>query len=105
MRTRREVLVWTAAMLALPARGRAQAEPAKPKQLVINASGGSQIASLRQSYFNDFEKDSGIKIVDTSPTASVRPRLCPVFWDLGGLPGSAARLFTAHGWPLPGAIS
>jgi putative spermidine/putrescine transport system substrate-binding protein len=55
-------------MLALPARGRAQAEPAKPKQLVINASGGSQIASLRQNYFNDFEKDTGIKIVDTSPT-------------------------------------
>ncbi len=55
-------------MLAAPARGRAQTEPAKPKQLVINASGGPQIASLRQSYFNDFGKETGIKIVDTSPT-------------------------------------
>ena len=68
MRTRREVLVGTAAVIAAPGKGLAQAEPPKPRQLVINASGGSQIASLRQNYFNDFEKDTGIKIVDTSPT-------------------------------------
>jgi putative spermidine/putrescine transport system substrate-binding protein len=68
MSTRREVLIGTAAMLTAPAGGLAQAEPPKPRQLVINASGGSQIASLRQNYFNDFERDTGIKIVDTSPT-------------------------------------
>src|SRR5262249_15456177 len=68
MRTRRDVLVGTAAMLAAPSAGLAQAEPPKPRQLVVNASGGSQIASLRQSYFNDFERETGIKIVDTSPT-------------------------------------
>jgi len=45
----------------------AQQEPAKPSQMVINASGGSQAASLRQSYWNDFEKETGIRIVDTSP--------------------------------------
>ena len=44
-----------------------KAEPPKPKQLVFNASGGSQIASLRENYLNDFEKETGIKIVDTSP--------------------------------------
>ena len=59
MSTRREVLIGTAAMLTAPAGGLAQAEPPKPKQLVINASGGSQIASLRQNYFNDFEKETG----------------------------------------------
>ena len=68
MRTRREVLAATAAALVVPRSAFAQAEPPKPKQLVINASGGSQIASLRENYLNDFEKETGIKIVDTSPT-------------------------------------
>ena len=67
MRTRREVLAATAAALVVPRSAFAQAEPPKPKQLVINASGGSQIASLRENYLNDFEKETGIKIVDTSP--------------------------------------
>lgn len=68
MTSRRDVLIGAAAVIAAPTRALAQAEPPKPRQLVINASGGSQIASLRQNYFNDFEKDTGIKIVDTSPT-------------------------------------
>lgn len=71
MATRREVLLGAASapLIALPPRSTlAQAEPPKPRQLVINASGGSQIASLRQSYINDFEKLTGIKVVDTSPT-------------------------------------
>ena len=51
----------------MPRSAFAQAEPPKPKQLVFNASGGSQIASLRENYLNDFEKETGIKIVDTSP--------------------------------------
>src|SRR5262249_14765640 len=40
MKTRREMLVGTAATIAAPSMGLAQAEPTKPKQLVINASGG-----------------------------------------------------------------
>jgi hypothetical protein len=36
-------------------------EARKPKQLVSNASGGSQIASLRQSYFNDLAADPGMQ--------------------------------------------
>ncbi len=67
MRTRREVLAATAAALVVPRSAFAQAEPPKPKQLVFNASGGSQIASLRENYLNDFEKETGIKIIDTSP--------------------------------------
>ncbi|MGE0853617.1 MAG: hypothetical protein AB7O44_29055 [Hyphomicrobiaceae bacterium] len=68
MTSRRDVLIGAAAVIAAPTRALAQAEPPKPRQLVINAFGGSQIAALRQNYFNDFEKDTGIKIVDTSPT-------------------------------------
>ena len=67
MRTRREVLAATAAALAMPRVAFAEGEPPKPKQLIFNASGGSQIASLRENYLNDFEKETGIKIVDTSP--------------------------------------
>ena len=67
MKTRREVLAATAAALAMPRVAFAQGEPPKPKQLIFNASGGSQIASLRENYLNDFEKQTGIKIVDTSP--------------------------------------
>ena len=67
MKTRREVLAATAAALAMPKVVFAQGEPPKPKQLIFNASGGSQIASLRENYLNDFEKETGIKIVDTSP--------------------------------------
>lgn len=67
MTTRRAVLVGVAAITALSSTSRAQIEPSKPKQLVINASGGSQMASLRENYLNFFEKETGIKIVDTSP--------------------------------------
>ena len=67
MRTRREILAATAAAVVMPRVAFAQAEPPKPKQLIFNASGGSQIASLRENYLNDFEKETGIKIVDTSP--------------------------------------
>src|SRR5262249_4787217 len=71
MRTRREILAVTAAALAMPsvvlAEGEPPKEPAKPKQLVFNASGGSQIPSLRENYINDFERETGIRVVDTSP--------------------------------------
>ncbi len=68
MSTRRDVLTGAAAVVVAPTGALAQSEPAKPKQLVINASGGSQIASIRTNYLNDFEKETGIKVVDTSPT-------------------------------------
>src|SRR5262245_15447153 len=67
MTTRRTVLLGTAATSLLPTGVLAQSEPPKPKQLVFNASGGSQIASLRENYINDFEKETGIKVIDTSP--------------------------------------
>lgn len=67
MTTRRQVLVGAAATALVPLEALAQGEPPKPKQLVINASGGSQIASLRENYINDFERQTGIQVVDTSP--------------------------------------
>lgn len=66
---RRAFLASTAAgAVALVAgRGRAQSEPPKPKQVVVNASGGSMGSALRLAYFNDFEKETGIRVVETSP--------------------------------------
>lgn len=55
------------ALIAFVTPALAQGEPSKPRQLVINASGGSQAAALRQAYWTEFEKQNGIKIVDTSP--------------------------------------
>ena len=38
----------------------AQAEPAKPAQLVVNHSGGSMGSAMRKAFFNGFEKKYGI---------------------------------------------
>jgi putative spermidine/putrescine transport system substrate-binding protein len=60
-------MLGAAATALLPLDAIAQGEPQKPRQLVVNASGGSQIANLRKNYINDFEKMTGIKVIDTSP--------------------------------------
>jgi putative spermidine/putrescine transport system substrate-binding protein len=41
--------------------------PAKPPQIVVNDSGGATQAANRKTFYTDFEKKSGIKIVNTSP--------------------------------------
>jgi putative spermidine/putrescine transport system substrate-binding protein len=46
---------------------RAQTEPAKPAQIVVNASGGAQEAALKKSFYDEYEKRFGIKVVATSP--------------------------------------
>lgn len=45
----------------------AQSEPAKPAQIVVNGSGGTQEAGSRKAFFEEFEKRTGIKVVATSP--------------------------------------
>ncbi|MFC3123431.1 ABC transporter substrate-binding protein [Pseudoroseomonas globiformis] len=45
----------------------AAAPPPKPDRIVVNASGGAMAQFLRIAYFADFEKEHGIRIVDTSP--------------------------------------
>lgn len=56
--------------VALAGIGRAKAQnaPPKPSQIVVNASGGAMATALRKAYWNGFEKEYGIRIVDTSPT-------------------------------------
>ncbi|MSP88216.1 MAG: ABC transporter substrate-binding protein [Alphaproteobacteria bacterium] len=43
------------------------AQTAKPAQIVVNASGGAQAAALRKSFYEEFEKRFGIRVVDSSP--------------------------------------
>jgi len=47
--------------------GPAAAQPAKPPQLVVNDSGGATQAANRKTFYEHFEKKTGIKIVTTSP--------------------------------------
>jgi putative spermidine/putrescine transport system substrate-binding protein len=55
-----------AATLPLPALAQ-NATPPKPDRIVVNASGGSMTNNLRRFYFGEFERQHGIRIVDTSP--------------------------------------
>jgi len=45
----------------------AQTEPAKPAEIVVNASGGAQEAGARKAFYEEFEKRTGIKVVSSSP--------------------------------------
>jgi putative spermidine/putrescine transport system substrate-binding protein len=57
-----------AAAGALPLPAVAQgAAPPKPDRIVVNASGGSMANLLRRTYFTEFERRHGIRVVDTSP--------------------------------------
>jgi len=56
----------TAASLPLPAFAQG-AVPPKPDRIVVNASGGAMNNIFRRSYFAEFERLHGIRVVDTSP--------------------------------------
>ncbi len=68
--TRRQIFLaaGTLGAAALPrfAHGQA-ATPPKPDRIVVNASGGSMSSNLRRFYFSAFEREHGIRVVDTSP--------------------------------------
>ena len=59
------VALGAAAVAVAPAH--AQTEPAKPAEIVVNASGGEQEAGARKAFYEEFEKRTGIKVVATSP--------------------------------------
>ncbi len=63
--TRRSFAAGSAAIVAAGRAG--AAEPPKPAQLFWNDLGGAMTSHLRRIFFNDFEKDTGIQIVQTSP--------------------------------------
>ena len=63
-------IVVLAAATALVQAGGAQAQapaPAKPAQVVVNDSGGATQAANRKTFYTEFEKKYGVKIVNTSP--------------------------------------
>ena len=63
---RRSMLLGSAGLaLAAPALG--QPARAKPDRIVVNASGGAMANIFRRTYFAEFEKLHGIRVVDTSP--------------------------------------
>jgi putative spermidine/putrescine transport system substrate-binding protein len=55
------------ATLASPGIVSAQTTPPKPDRIVVNASGGAMNAIFRRSYFAAFEREFGIRVVDSSP--------------------------------------
>ena len=96
-----------AALVAGPA---AAQEPPKPRQIVINASGGAQAASLRASYWADFEKETGIKVVDTSPVDFGKLRAMVesgnIAWNISEIGGQDGYRVTQMGLaePIDGKI-
>ncbi|MCW5771325.1 MAG: ABC transporter substrate-binding protein [Rhodospirillaceae bacterium] len=64
------IVAWALAGLAVAALGgpaRAETEPPKPAEIVVNASGGTQEAGARKAFYEEFERRTGIKVVATSP--------------------------------------
>lgn len=54
-------------LIARPALAQAVLQP-KPDAIVVNASGGLMNSIFRRSYFAEFERRHGIRVIDTSPT-------------------------------------
>lgn len=46
----------------------------KPESIIVNTSGGENGPMLREAYFNEFEKETGVKIRDSSPAELGRLR-------------------------------
>ena len=72
----------------------AQAEPAKPAQIVVNHSGGSMGSAMRKAFFNGYEKKYGIRVVETSPADFGKLRAMVdrgnVEWDVTEIGGQDA---------------
>lgn len=83
-----------AGVLLGPVAAGAQTEPPKPSQIVVNASGGSMQTAMRQAFSDPFEKQYGIKIVETSPVDFGKLRAMVesgnVEWDVTELGGQDA---------------
>lgn len=62
---RRQVLGGLLGTAFIPAA--AQAQEAKPKQIVVNDSGGSANRWMRKAYHDEFERRHGIRVVNSSP--------------------------------------
>ncbi len=65
--SRRKFLAASASTLALPMVSVHAQEPPKPESIVVNHSGGAVGVALRKAYFDVFEKETGIRVIDSSP--------------------------------------
>lgn len=66
--TRREFTIGASTTLLAAYSGDiAAAEPPKPRQIVVNDSGGAMANWIRKAYLDEFEKRYGIRVVQTSP--------------------------------------
>ena len=64
----REMLKKSLAGLAIPwLTDHVLAQTSIPSQIVVSYSGGATQATNRKTFYNDFEKRYGLKIVNTSP--------------------------------------
>ena len=66
---RRFITTTTAAasLATLPVTGLRADEPAKPESIVVNNSGGAVGVALRKAFYDVFEQETGIRIVESSP--------------------------------------
>ncbi|MGE0212886.1 MAG: ABC transporter substrate-binding protein [Parvibaculaceae bacterium] len=64
---RRDFVAASAATMALPMAGAFATEPPKPESIVVNNSGGAVGVALRKAFYDVFEKETGIRIVESSP--------------------------------------
>ena len=64
---RRFVTTTAASFAALPIIGARADEPAKPESIVVNNSGGAVGVALRKAFYDVFEQETGIRIVESSP--------------------------------------
>jgi putative spermidine/putrescine transport system substrate-binding protein len=93
---RRELvgLLGGAGMMVVGGPAFAQAEPAKPAQIVVNHSGGSMGAAMRKAFFNGFVKKYGIRVIETSPADFGKLRAMVeannVEWDVTEIGGQDA---------------
>ena len=61
------IVLFACAATLVPAGAALAQAPAKPAQIVVNDSGGATQAANRKTFYTEFEKRHGIKIVNTSP--------------------------------------
>lgn len=62
------VIILAAVAVQFGVSGAVQAQtPVKPPQIVVNDSGGATQAANRKTFYTEFEKKYGVKIVNTSP--------------------------------------
>jgi putative spermidine/putrescine transport system substrate-binding protein len=81
-------------------------EPPKPKTMIVNSSGGSEADALARIYFDDFTKETGIKILSDSPDDFARLKAevengNPGGWAITNVDGFSAVRASALGYLVP----